>query len=356
MSFSTPETTSQRTANNRLRLINIQPRGATLAHEHHTALRNLLSPLRGKQIVNIWLDAYADNDEGVANRRAESVANAIDAIGKEFNLPVSGKIWRTSHNAATAKRSKPGKSDAYWRAVDVSIASSAAAIPTPTPTPANQPPYPGNRHKDWEVYAAWGNQFNVIYIASVGFNVYHFRRKSHPATNAWFGSVSFGAALNASKDQAKMLAQASQIGRLVKKIGVQRLASLLSHAGPAKAPLLQMLDAVKTTTGTFSEPSYSPAETAFPINLDDLNGATVSTASGELKAAIASRSVARMNVRAKIPVYQLKLRDHKLSWVDTSLHTNQLIMDNIDVGGWGGNVSAWPEASLSFVGGPLIRL
>ena len=356
MSFSTPDTATQRTANSHLRLINIQARGATLASGHHLELRKLLSPLKGKQVTNIWLDAYANNDEGVANRRAESVAKAIESISRELNLPVAGKIWRTSHNAATSKRSKPGKDEAYWRGVDVGIASSAAAVPTPTPVPANQPPYPGNRHKDWEVYAAWGNQFNVIYIASVGFNVYHFRRRSHPATNAWFGSVTFGASLDATKDTAKMAAQAPQLVRLVRKIGVQRLANLLKHAGPAREPLMRLLEGLKTAAGTQSEPSYSRAETTFPINLDDLNGATVSTAGGEANAVLSSYSVARMNVRAKIPVYQLKLRDHKMVWMDTSLHTNQLIMDNVDVGGWGGNLSAWPEASISFVGGPLVRL
>jgi len=360
MSYATPDTAPQtghsRSTQSRIRLINIQPRGATLTEAHRAALGALLLTIRGKNVSKVMVDAFANNDTSVANRRAESVANALEAIARQSGIELAGKIWRTSFNSATAQRSKPGKNEAYWRGVDIYLELGAPA-PAPRPTPDATPPYPGNRHPDWEVYAAWGNQFTVGPVASIGFNVYHFRRKANHNDADWFFSIMFGAGLSADKDHARMAAQGPQLVRLVRKVGISRLSRMLQHVpGPARSAALATLNTLKGAAGTFSEPGYSNAPTTYPINLRDLQGATVSTAGGELKASIASYASATMNVRAKIPIYELKLRDRKVVWVDKSVHTNLLIMDKVDIGGWGGQPSAWPEASLSFVGGPLLRM
>ena len=338
-------------ATQRRRLTNFDARAAELKPAHRVFLAEFANSLRMHVVTDVFINGYAHDDKTVGLARANAVAAEFTRHASWLSPVVS-----TSYTNDAPLRASHKHSDEFWRGVDVLayVKDSKPAGPTP-PAKDEIPPMPGpKRFSDWEVFAEWGCSFNVGPLAAVTFNAYHFRRKApNTAYGAWCGSVQFGA--GATVDAAKAL----KLARLLKVAGMTRILRLLRNmpSGAAKPIKDALADFAKSATGSFSDPSYSDAPASTPFAVSDLNGATAFGESIGAGAAVRSFTSAHLSVNQKMPQYELKFIDNRTPprWVLVRHHTVPLV-HRVDVGGWATGIPVAPNATASFVGGPLILM
>jgi hypothetical protein len=341
-------------ASKRLRLINFASNNGALAPAHREAIRQLVEQVRGSVVDDIFVKGYAHDDMALALQRAGAVSEEITRRGSWLSPAIS----LSAVNSAPL-RSTRRSSDAYWRGVDVLVYQRKSNRP-PLPLGDDQaPPMPGpKRFSDWEVYAEWGVSFNVLPMAMVSLNAYHFRRKApNNAYGVWCASVQFGAG------QSIELAKATKLARLVKAAGVARVIRIMS-ALPAATPK-PVKDAILAgitkvfQAGSYSDPAYSDAPALHPFAAADLNGATAAGHSVGGGGGPRSWSSAALTVTQKMPQYELKLEPGtgglRPVWRMVRHHTVELLHE-VDVGGWATNLPQPPSVNASFGGGPLIVL
>lgn len=335
----------------RRRLINFDARASELKPAHRAYLAEFANALRMRVVTDVFINGYAHDDSTVGLARAYSVAAEFTR-----HAPWLSAVVSTSYTNDAPLRAKHKGSDEFWRGVDVLayVKDSKPAGPTP-PAKDEIPPMPGpRRFTDWEVYAEWGCAFNVGPMASVTFNAYHFRRKApNTAYGGWCGSVQFGA--GATVDAAKAL----KLARLLKVAGLTRILRLLRNmpSGAAKPIKDALMKFAESAVGSFSDPSYSDAPANTPFALSDLNGATAFGESIGAGAGMRSFTSAHLTVTQKMPQYELKFIDARTPprWMLVRHHTVPLVQ-RVDVGGWATGLPSLPNATASFVGGPLILL